>query len=63
MDWDGSLWTKTDSTGKSEPQYEIKKNIEQIAKIDIEKLQFLLQMIKNMSFDVAGGNFINLNGC
>jgi hypothetical protein len=62
MDWDGSLWTKTDSTGKSEPQYEIKKNIEQIAKIDIEKLQFLLQMIKNMSFDVAGGNFINLNG-
>tara|TARA_B100001778_G_scaffold239156_1_gene199661 strand:+ start:1527 stop:2825 length:1299 start_codon:yes stop_codon:yes gene_type:complete len=62
MDWDGGVWTKTDSKGKSEPQYEIKKNIEQIAQIDIEKLQFLLQMIKNMSFDVAGGNFINLNG-
>ena len=62
MVWNGGLWVDTNREGHSEPQYEIKQNMERIADIDIENLEFLLKMIKNMSFDVAGGNFINLNG-
>jgi len=61
VDWNDGLWVDS-KDGKSEPQRQIKTNLENIAKIDIENLQFLLKMIKNMSFDVAGGNFINLNG-
>ena len=60
-EWDGGLWVDS-KKGKPEPQYTIKQNMERIAKIDIENLEFLLKMIKNMTFDVAGGNFVNING-
>ena len=60
-DWDGGIWVDT-AEGSPEPQKAIKSAIENIAKIDIENLEFLLKMIKNLSFDIAGGNFINLNG-
>lgn len=63
MDWDGDLWVDEDSKTKSpKVQNEIKSAIEDIMEIDIEKLRFVLEMVKNLDFDIAGGNFIRLNG-
>jgi len=63
MDWDGGLWVDEDSKTKSpKVQNEIKSAIEDIMEIDIEKLRFVLEMVKNLDFDIAGGNFIRLNG-
>lgn len=63
MKWDGGLFVEIDDKTKQPTvQFEVKKAIESVNDIDIEQLKFILEMVKNLDFDISGGNFIQLNG-
>lgn len=63
MKWDGGLFVETDKkTNQPTVQTGVKKAIEAVNAVDIEQLKFILEMVKNLDFDISGGNFIQLNG-